>query len=103
MALSDLRAPMFVVGTVRDHVAPWRSVHKIHLLAEADIAFVLASGGHNAGIVAPPSEEGRSYQLLEKKADQSYVSPDEWLQSRIRPTTVLSTSCSIFPGRRREG
>ena len=80
VALSDLRVPMFAVGTVRDHVAPWRSVHKIHLLADADIAFVLASGGHNAGIVAPPSEEGHSYQLLEKKADQPYVGPDEWLR-----------------------
>jgi len=83
VALSDLRAPMFVVGTVRDHVAPWRSVHKIHLLADADIAFVLASGGHNAGIVAPPSEEGHSYQLLEKKADQPYVGPDEWLRKAV--------------------
>ncbi|MCP1913846.1 polyhydroxyalkanoate synthase [Bradyrhizobium elkanii] len=83
MALSDLRAPMFVVGTVRDHVAPWRSVHKIHLLADADIAFVLASGGHSAGIVAPPSEEGHSYQLLEKKADQPYVGPDEWLRKAV--------------------
>jgi polyhydroxyalkanoate synthase len=80
VALSDLRAPMFVVGTLRDHVAPWRSVHKIQLLADADIAFVLASGGHNAGIVAPPSEEGHSYQLLERKADGPYVGPDEWLQ-----------------------
>jgi polyhydroxyalkanoate synthase len=83
VALSDLRAPMFVVGTVRDHVAPWRSVHKIHLLADADIAFVLASGGHNAGIVAPPSEEGHSYQLLEKKADHPYVGPDEWLRKAV--------------------
>lgn len=49
-------------------------------MADADIAFVLASGGHNAGIVAPPSEEGHSYQLLEKKADQPYVGPDEWLR-----------------------
>ncbi|MFB9261597.1 PHA/PHB synthase family protein [Bradyrhizobium erythrophlei] len=80
IALSDLRAPMFVVGTVRDHVAPWRSVHKIHLVAEADITFVLASGGHNAGIVVAPSEEGRSYQMLEKKADGPYVGPDQWLK-----------------------
>ncbi|QOZ28499.1 alpha/beta hydrolase [Bradyrhizobium sp. CCBAU 51753] len=80
VALSDLRAPMFVVGTLRDHVAPWRSVHKIHLLADADVTFVLASGGHNAGIVAPPSEDGHSYQLMEKEVDRPYVGPDEWLQ-----------------------
>ncbi|VIO72913.1 Poly(3-hydroxyalkanoate) polymerase subunit PhaC [Bradyrhizobium ivorense] len=84
VALSDLRASMFVVGTLRDHVAPWRSVHKVHLLADADIAFVLASGGHNAGIVAPPSEEGHTYQLLETKAGQHYVGPDEWLQKAAR-------------------
>ena len=58
IALSDLHKPMFVVGTQRDHVAPWKSTHKIHFLANADVTFVLASGGHNAGIVAPPDRGG---------------------------------------------
>src|SRR5204862_507834 len=78
ISLSDLRAPMFVVGTLRDHVAPWRSTYKIHYLAaDTDITYALASGGHNAGIVAPPGEEGHTYQLLCKKADASYLGPDE--------------------------
>ena len=80
VALSDLRAPMFVLGTLRDHVAPWRSTYKINFLADADITFVLASGGHNAGIVAPPGEEGHSYQVLSKQADAPYLGPDEWLR-----------------------
>jgi len=81
VSLSDLRAPMFVVGTLRDHVAPWRSTYKIHFLAaDTDITYVLASGGHNAGIVAPPGEEGHSYQVLGKKADAPYLGPDEWLR-----------------------
>jgi polyhydroxyalkanoate synthase len=57
IALSDLRAPMFVVGTLHDHVAPRRSVYKIHFQADANITFVLASGGHDAGIVAPPTKK----------------------------------------------
>jgi polyhydroxyalkanoate synthase subunit PhaC len=80
IALSDLRKPMFVVGTLRDHVAPWKSVHKIHFLADADITFVLANGGHNAGIVAAPDEADHSYQVLTKMARDPYVGPDEWIK-----------------------
>ena len=80
IALSDLRRPMFVVGTMRDHVAPWKSTHKIHFLASADVTYVLTSGGHNAGIVAPPAEEGHSYQVMTKRASDPYVGPDEWIK-----------------------
>ena len=80
VALSDLHMPMFVVGTRRDHVAPWRSTHKIHFLANADVTYVLTTGGHNAGIVAPPAEERHSYQVLTKKAGAPYIGPDEWIK-----------------------
>jgi polyhydroxyalkanoate synthase len=30
ISLSDVHTPMFVVGTIRDHVAPWKSTYKIH-------------------------------------------------------------------------
>jgi polyhydroxyalkanoate synthase subunit PhaC len=81
ISLSDIHTPMFVVGTVRDHVAPWRSAYKIHYQADADVTFLLTSGGHNAGILAAPSEQGHSYQVNLKKADAPYVGPDEWLKA----------------------
>lgn len=80
VSLSDIHAPMFVVGTLADHVAPWRSVYKVHYQVDADVTFLLTSGGHNAGVVASPGERDHSYQVTTKAADAPYVGPDEWLK-----------------------
>lgn len=79
IALTDIRAPVFCVGATGDHVAPWRSVFKIHLLTDTEVAFVLTSGGHNAGIVSEPGHRNRSFQVLSRAADASYLDPDNWL------------------------
>lgn len=78
VTLSSIRAPLFVVGTERDHVAPWTSVHKIHLLTGAEVTFVLTSGGHNAGIVSEPGHPHRRYQLLTRAADGASYDPEAW-------------------------
>jgi polyhydroxyalkanoate synthase len=76
IALSDIRAPIFAVGTVRDHVAPWRSTYKIHLLSDAEVTYLLTSGGHNAGIISEPGHDGRSFQVRTKKPDDHYLDPE---------------------------
>ena len=80
VSLGGITLPTFMVGTVTDHVAPWRSVFKLHQMSPAEITFALTSGGHNAGIVNPPGNPRRHYQLLTRAAGGSYVAPDEWLQ-----------------------
>ena len=75
--------PIFAVGTERDHVAPWRSVFKIHLLADTDVTFLLTRGGHNAGIVAGPDNAEGSFQVLTRSATGHYLDPDTW--TRIAP------------------
>lgn len=79
VSLNDLHLPIFMVGTETDHVAPWRSVYKLTLLANGEITFVLTSGGHNAGIVSEPGHPRRHYRLLERPADGYYVDPDSFL------------------------
>jgi polyhydroxyalkanoate synthase len=79
ISLADIKVPVFLVGTVTDHVAPWRSVYKLHYLTAAEITFALTSGGHNAGIVSPPGHPHRHYQLLTSAAGESRREPDRWL------------------------
>ena len=79
IALKDIDAPMFVVGTETDHIAPWRSVYKVQLFTDNELTFVLTNGGHNAGIVSEPGHHGRHYVIATRKAGERYIDSDTWL------------------------
>ncbi len=78
VSLGDIEVPLFAVGTVSDHVSPWRSVYRIHLLTDTEVTFLLTTGGHNAGVVSEPGHANRSYQLDTRKRNGKYVDPDTW-------------------------
>jgi polyhydroxyalkanoate synthase len=84
VALTDIHAPLFAVGTTRDHVAPWRSVYKVNLFTDSAVTFLLTSGGHNAGIVSEPGHPGRGYQVMARLHDEPYVDPDAWVAQAPR-------------------
>ena len=78
VALDDMKLPLFVVGTEHDHIAPWRSVFKLHLLNDGELTFVLTSGGHNAGIVSEPGHPHRHFRIRVREAGARTLGPDEW-------------------------
>jgi polyhydroxyalkanoate synthase len=84
VAISDIRVPIFAVGTETDHVVPWRSAYKIHLLSDTDVTFALTNGGHNAGIVSEPGHKGRGYRIRSSRGGDPYLDPDRWFAGAER-------------------
>jgi polyhydroxyalkanoate synthase subunit PhaC len=84
VSLGDIRVPMFVVGTEKDHVSPWRSVYKIHRLTEGELRFVLTNGGHNAGIVSEPGHAHRHYAWRDRPAGGAWVDCAHWAEGATR-------------------
>ncbi len=85
VAISDISVPVFCVATIDDHVAPWKSVYKLHAMAETDLTFVLTSGGHVDGIVADPGEDGPIYQIAMTPRNTPCIASEDWrLRSPVK-------------------
>ncbi|WP_299566925.1 alpha/beta fold hydrolase [uncultured Sulfitobacter sp.] len=79
IALKDIAAPLFVIATEADHIAPWRSVYKTALFTDCDLTFVLTKGGHNGGIISEPGHANRHYRIANRRVGAHYKGPDPWL------------------------
>ena len=73
--LGRIRQPLYAVGCVEDHIAPWKATFKIADKLQAPVQYTLSSSGHILGIINPPvTPPKRSYWSGPCKAQ----SPDEW-------------------------
>jgi polyhydroxyalkanoate synthase len=84
IALKDIRVPIFCVATETDHIAPWKSVYKLHLFTDGELHFVLTNGGHNAGVVSEPGHPGRYFHFATRTPGDRYVDSTTWLSHAAR-------------------
>ncbi|MDY0163220.1 PHA/PHB synthase family protein [Desulfobotulus sp.] len=99
--LRNIDMDLYSVGTMKDHIAPWKSVYRIPHFVTSPIKFVLASSGHIAGIINPPGEKGHyhtdgilgqgpEHWLATAHMHEGTWWPDwvAWLRERSQPETA---------------
>ena len=72
--LRDIDMDLYSVGTVGDHIAPWKSVYRIPHFVSSPIKFILASSGHIAGVINPPEPQNGHYRT----DGELGKGPDHW-------------------------
>jgi len=50
-------------------------------LTRTDVTFLLASGGHNTGIINEPGHPHRHYRISLKKKGDKYIDSDKWFET----------------------
>jgi polyhydroxyalkanoate synthase len=79
--LSQVDAPLFVLGGVTDHITPWKATYRsTQLFGSDDVTYVLSHSGHMQAILNPPGNPKAKY-YVQKDADAPLpATADEWLK-----------------------
>jgi polyhydroxyalkanoate synthase len=80
LRLSNIEQPLYAVGCIQDHIAPWTEVFRIRDHLRVPIRFSLSSEGHVAGIVNPPSAKSRRRYWSSDVAPG--LAPDDWFTAQ---------------------
>lgn len=85
--LRKVKTPVFMVATLQDHIAKWRSCYSGTQVFGGDTTFVLGESGHIAGIMNPPTGKYGYYMADDYPADADawyekaeYVEASWWLK-----------------------
>ena len=87
--LQDVRSDAYVVGAVSDHIVPWQASYKATRLVGGNVRYVLAYGGHVAGIVNPPGPKAR-HEVAGKHAPAGSTQPVLDKPTKVRSITSRS-------------
>ncbi len=76
--LGKIEGDLYAVGAEKDHIVPWYGAWRLGQLASGKVRFVLASSGHIAGMINPPSKEKGRHWVNEEGDAGDYASAEEW-------------------------
>jgi polyhydroxyalkanoate synthase len=81
--LGNIEGEIYAVGAERDHIVPWYSAWKIGQLTNAKTRFALASSGHIAGMINPPSK-GKGKHWVNEGGDAGEArTAEEWRENAV--------------------
>ena len=76
--LGKIEGDLYAVGAEKDHIVPWYGAWRLGQLASGKVRFVLASSGHIAGMINPPSKEKGRHWVNEEGDAGDYATAQEW-------------------------
>ena len=74
--LAAVKSPTYVVSAINDHIVPWQSAYRTVGLVSGPARFVLANGGHIAGIVSPPGP--KAWHMVVDDGDPNPATAAAW-------------------------
>ena len=73
--VTRIATPSYVLSTVEDHIAPWKTTYATTQLFAGPVEFVLGGSGHIAGVINPPAKKKYGYRT----GSENPSSPEAWL------------------------
>jgi polyhydroxyalkanoate synthase len=78
--VSIIETPSFLLSTIEDHIAPWKTTYTATQIYKGDVTFCLAGSGHIAGVINPPAKQKYCYWSGGKQEKN----PDAWLKTATK-------------------
>ena len=75
--VSKVKTPSYILSTVEDHIAPWKTTYETTQLFSGPVRFVLGASGHIAGVINPPERGKYGYWTHDEQPENA----DDWLEN----------------------
>ncbi len=85
--LRHIAVPIYMVSALNDHITPWESCFSpLSSFKSTDVTFTLSKAGHVAGVVNPPTPEGKPVKraFWSGAVKPNNTSPTEWLAKQTQ-------------------